>query len=252
MQLVKISKTQCFDLLFLWLWMLLGAGLRFLALTSKPPWTDEFATMVFSLGNTYQGVALNQLISPSELLQPLQVNPDANIVDVVSHLLTEDNHPPLYFVLAYWWQRMFSPAGEYVSLLVMRSLSVVFGVLSIPALYFLVKFGFRERSVAHCAALLMAVSPYGVFLAQEARHYTLAILLIIFSCYFLIAAIQHLSHQKTLAFSLVIPWLLINIISLSTHYFLGIILLAQLLVLFANYSKTFSNNHELLSLFSEQ
>jgi len=35
-------------------------------------------------------------------------------------------------------------------------------------------------SASQIAAAMMAVSPYGIYLAQEARHYTLAILLIIF------------------------------------------------------------------------
>jgi len=40
---------------------------------------------------------------------------------------------------------------------------------------------FRSRLVGQIAAAMMAVSPYGIYLAQEARHYTLAILLIIAS-----------------------------------------------------------------------
>ena len=51
-------------------WTIIGGILRFTNLGAKSPWTDEFATMVFSLGNDFRSVPLNQLISLDTLLQP--------------------------------------------------------------------------------------------------------------------------------------------------------------------------------------
>jgi len=56
--------------------------------------------MVFSIGNNYQIVPLNQIISLDTLLAPLQSNHQATIGDVIKLVIQEDNHPPLYFILA--------------------------------------------------------------------------------------------------------------------------------------------------------
>ncbi|WP_044106540.1 glycosyltransferase family 39 protein [cyanobacterium endosymbiont of Epithemia turgida] len=215
------------DWLLLGLWVVIGSILRFTRLTAKPPWTDEFATMVFSLGNDFTSVPLNQVISIDALLQPLKFNPNANIGDVVSLLLEKDNHPPLYFVLVHLWVKLFPPLGEYVDIWVVRSLSALLGILSIPAIYFLGKIAFRSRRVGQISAALMAVSPYGIFLAQEARHYTLAILFVITSLTYFTFSINIFFSKKILSLWLVATWIFINGIGLSVHYFFGITLLAE-------------------------
>ncbi|MGP0129580.1 MAG: glycosyltransferase family 39 protein [cyanobacterium endosymbiont of Rhopalodia musculus] len=215
------------DWLLLGLWIVIGSILRFTNLTAKPPWTDEFATMVLSLGNDFTSVPLNEVISIDTLLQPLKFNSDANIGDVISLLLQEDNHPPLYFVLVHLWVKLFPPLGEYVDVWVMRSLSALLGILSIPAIYFLGGVAFRSQRVGQISAALMAVSPYGIFLAQEARHYTLAILFVIASLTCFTFSINILFSKKILPLWLVITWIFINGIGLSVHYFFGITLLAE-------------------------
>lgn len=217
--------------LLLFLWIAIGTGLRFACLTSKPPWTDEFATLVFSLGNTYQPVPLNEVISTDALLRPLQPHPAASIADVAAHLLSKDTHPPSYFILAHLWQQLFPSPGEYVSLWVARSLPAIFGVLSIPAIYALAKLAFRSRLVAQLAAAMMAVSPYGIFLAQEARHYTLATLLVIASLCCLVAAARYLWQRKTLPVWLVLLWIVINSLGIAVHYFFSLTLCAEAVAL---------------------
>ncbi|MEA5511456.1 glycosyltransferase family 39 protein [Crocosphaera sp. UHCC 0190] len=223
--------SQVNDWVLLCLWVFLGSILRFANLTAKPPWTDEFATMVFSLGNNFTSVPLNQVISLDTLLQPLSLNPDANIGDVVSLLLREDNHPPLYFVLVHLWVKLFPSSGEYVDVWVMRSLPALLGVLSIPAVYFLAKIAFRSRLIAQISAALMAVSSYGIFLAQEARHYTLAILFVIFSLSCLVVSLRHLYQQTLIPLWLVFSWILINSLGLSVHYFFCLTLVAEAITL---------------------
>ena len=233
------------DWLLLGLWMTIGGILRFTQLTAKPPWTDEFATMVFSLGNDFTSVSLNQVISIDALLQPLKLNPDADIGDVVSLLLQEDNHPPLYFVLAHLWAKLFPSLGEYVDVWVMRSLSALLGILSIPAIYFLGKISFRSQRVGQISAALMAVSPYGIFLAQEARHYTLAILFVISSLTCLMISINALYNNVLLPLWLVFIWIFINGIGLSAHYFFGLTLLAEgITIIFFIYRNFYKKKNE--------
>ncbi len=224
--------------LLLGVWVVIGGILRFTQLTAKPPWTDEFATMVFSLGNDFTSVPLNEVIPIDVLLQPLKFNPDAGIGDVVSLLLQEDNHPPLYFVLVHLWVKLFPPLGDYVDVWVMRSLPALLGVLSILAIYFLAKIAFSSQRVGQISAALMAVSPYGIFLAQEARHYTLAILFVIASLTCLIVSIKHLWQNSVLPLWLVFLWIGINGIGLSVHYFFGLTLIAEgMTVLFLIYHR---------------
>lgn len=220
--------------LLLLLWTTLALGLRLTQLTAKSPWTDEFSTLVFSLGNSYRTVSLNQAISVDELLQPLQINSDANAIQVIQNLLTQSNHPPLYFILAHWWMQLYGSSG-LVSLWVARSLSAIFGALSIPAIYLLSAFAFRSRLVGQIAAAMMAVSPYGIFLAQEARHYTLAILLVIASFGCLVAAIRNIQNQTKLPVLTVTCWILVNILGIATHYFFVLTLVAEALVLLGKY-----------------
>ena len=209
------------------LWMLVGGILRFLQLEAKPPWTDEFATMVFSLGNNFTTVPLNQVISPETLLQPLRLSANAGIGDVAHLILSQDNHPPLYFVLAHLWLKLFHGTGEYLSIWVARSLPTVFGILSVPAFYWLGRVAFASRTAGQLAAAMAAVSPYAVFLAQEARHYTLAILLGIISLGCCILAAKYIYRGIVLPFSLVFSWILVNTLGLSVHYFLAITLLTE-------------------------
>lgn len=164
--------SRWLHLLLLLLWIAIGIGLRLTNLEAKSPWTDEFSTMVFSLGNTFQPVPLDQAIALDVLLQPLQPNPEKGVGAVVQHLLTESNHPPLYFVLAHWWMQLFptplTPSDNggmeaYVSVWAARSLPALLGAASIPAVYGLSRLAFRSQLVSQLAAAMMAVSPTASF-----------------------------------------------------------------------------------------
>ncbi len=219
------------NLSLLLLWLVIGTGLRLTNLTAKPPWTDEFSTLVFSLGNSFESVPLNKAIALDVLLQPLQPNGDAGVKQVIQHLLTESNHPPLYFILAHWWMQLWQLDTGLVSLWGARSLSALLGAASIPAIYFLSWLAFRSRLISHLAAAMIAVSPYGIFLAQEARHYTLAILWVIASLSFLVIATRYIQVSKALPVWIIVTWIAVNFLGISTHYFFSLTLCAEAIVL---------------------
>ncbi|MDZ8065062.1 MAG: glycosyltransferase [Nostoc sp. DedQUE08] len=218
-------------LLAILIWLIVGISLRLINLTAKPPWTDEFATLVFSLGNTFISVPLDRAIAPDILLQPLQLNPAATIGDVIHNLATQDNHPPLYFVLAYLWMKLFNSDGGLISLFGARLLPAIFGAASIPCVYVLGRVAFRSSLVGHLTAAMMAVSPYGVFLAQEARHYTLAILWVIGSLTCLVIATRHIQNRTSLPIWVALFWIGINALGIATHYFFSITLCTEVVVL---------------------
>ncbi|MBH8553123.1 phospholipid carrier-dependent glycosyltransferase [Nostocaceae cyanobacterium CENA357] len=220
-----------YHLLLILLWLAIGTCLRFWRLASLPPWTDECATIVFSLGNSFRTVPLNQVISSDVLLQPLQSIPSIGINAVIEHLFNESTHPPVYFVLSHFWMKWFSPIGELASIWAARSLSAVFGIVSIPAMFGFGYLAFRSKLVGQMAAAMMAVSPYTIFLARDARHYTLAILLAIASLCCLVKAIQTIYRQQSLPLWVIFAWVVINTLGVATHYFFTLTLCAEGFVL---------------------
>lgn len=219
-------------LLLMLLWILLGLSLRFTNLTGKPLWTDEFSTIVFSLGNGFADIPLDQVISIEQLLQPLKPTPGNGVEAVVSHLFRESNHPPLYFVLSHFWLHLFpTDANGLISTWGIRSLAALIGTLTIPVTFFLAWLAFRSRVVAQTSAAFMAVSPFGIYLAQEARHYTLPILVILLSLCCLVVAAQKLRDRIVLPIWLCFCWIIINGLGIATHYFFAFTLGAEAIVI---------------------
>jgi mannosyltransferase len=92
-----------------------------------------------------------------------------------------DIQPPLYYDLLHFWMQLFGTSEAAV-----RSLSLLFGVLTVPLLYALGRRLFGPAT-GLLAALLGAVSPFWIWYAQEARNYTLVTFLGALSSYLLLA-----------------------------------------------------------------
>lgn len=232
---LKIANGEkpWFHLLLLLIWIAIGTVLRFTNLAGKSPSTIEIATIVFSLGNSLQTIPLDSAIALDALLQPLQLNPEANITSVIHNLMTESTHPPVYFVLAHWWMKLFSSDAGLVSLWAARALPAILGVASIPAMFCFGFVAFRCRLIAQMAAAMMAVSPYAIFIAQEARHYTLPVLLIIASLGYLTIATRTIHERTVLPIWIGLIWVVVNCLGIATHYFFILVVAAEGLSLIA-------------------
>ncbi|MGK7877114.1 MAG: glycosyltransferase [Xenococcaceae cyanobacterium] len=223
----QFLRGERLQLLLLLVWFTIGGILRFHQLASKPPWSDEFATLVFSLGHSFRSVPLDQVISINTLHAPLNINPVESISSVVEHLRAETNHPPGYFLLNHLWLKLFSAHGDLVSLWTARALSALLGTVSIPVILAFGTFALRSPLVGQIAAALMAVSPYGIYLAQEARHYTLAILLTIASLSCLIVVLHYSYSNTRIPTWLIGLWVIINSLGMGVHYFFILVLGAE-------------------------
>jgi len=95
-----------------------------------------------------------------------------------------DNHPPTYYLLLHFWIQLFGDSE-----LSLRTPSAIFSVLSV---YFTFKVGelLFDRRVASIAALLLALSGFSIYYAQEARMYSLLALSSVLSVYFLLKFLQ--------------------------------------------------------------
>lgn len=99
---------------------------------------------------------------------------------IIDKLYNQDFHAPLYFFLLHFWIKFFG-ASEIIT----RSFSVLFGVLSIPMIYFAgVQFGSKKGGLL--AASVFCISAFQIYYSQEIRFYILMGFLSIVSLYFLI------------------------------------------------------------------
>jgi mannosyltransferase len=120
--------------------IVVGVLLRLFRLGVEPLWLDEAASL------TLARLPLSEIWAWAPTADPA--------------------NPPLYYALLHLWLWM----GDTES--VLRLLSVLLGVLTIPVVY-LLGGSLAGRAAGVLAALLFATSPLHVWYAQDARPYTL-------------------------------------------------------------------------------
>jgi uncharacterized membrane protein len=170
----------------------LGLFFRFDNLAGKEFWEDEVLGRVHALGYTEAQIveASPKLTHAADLQRYLDVGPQAGslppVADTVRSLAVEDpQHPPVYYVLAHVWTQAFG--GRMTAV---RALPAIFGVLAIPALWLLAFELFGSLEAAWVAAALLAISPFFVLYAQEAREYSLWTVLVVLDGWLLLRALR--------------------------------------------------------------
>lgn len=166
------SLNRAFKLLVIIL-LLLGLYFRCTALAERPYWHDEAFTLLRSAGYTTTEITRQvfdgQLIDQATLLKFQQITPEKTGWDMMHALVAEEPHRgSLYPAIARAWMQWVG--SDVVS---MRSLSVLLSLLVFPALYWLCIELFTQPLTAWIAVMLMAVSPFQVYYAQEVREYAL-------------------------------------------------------------------------------
>jgi uncharacterized membrane protein len=224
------SKNLSLHYLALAGFIALGAILRFWHLDLKPLWLDEVLTALLSLGGRYEDVPLD-VVFPSSTLQHLFIlKPQVSWAEIAQAVATQSTHPPLFFCLMHQWLNWVEPIAQPLSWK-LRSLAALIGVSAIAAVYCLNRVAFSPAAGLMGAALI-AVSPFGVYLSQEARHYTLPMLLITLALLGLIQIQQALYFQRQLPRPVVwLWWGVVNSIGCYVHYFFILAFIAQLLTL---------------------
>lgn len=140
-----------------------GAWLRFHAIGAKPVWLDES----FSIWLANQGVT-----------------------DALRWMVKVDQHPPLYYLLLHFWQRLFGDLQGTV-----RGLSAVLGVLAIPVFFLAIR-RLVDRPTAVIASVILAFAPFHVRFAQETRMYALLTLLAAAAIYCLARVLTERSASR--------------------------------------------------------
>ena len=208
--------------------MLLGSLLRFWHLDLKPLWLDEILTAFFSFGQNYNDLPLDIVFPIAQVDNIFTFNPEVSCTEIAHNLIIHSTHPPLFFCLIHRWINL---VGTYPLAWAVRSLPALIGVIEIAAIYCLNRLVF-SKSAALMAAALMAVSPFAVYLSQEARHYTLPMLLTTLALLGLIKIQQslYIDRQRP-KLLLLLFWGIVNSIGCYTHYFFILVFVAQILTL---------------------
>jgi uncharacterized membrane protein len=176
--------------------LVLGFFFRFVNLDQKAYWFDEASTSLqisgYSDGEVIQQIADGRIISVQDLQSYQYPSPEKTAIDTMKGLATKEPQlTPLYFVMARFWVQWF---GNSVA--VTRSLSAVISLLAFPGIYWLCLELFESPLTGWIAIAFLAVSPFHILYAQEARPYSLWTVTILLSNASLLRAMRVQTQQS--------------------------------------------------------
>jgi uncharacterized membrane protein len=212
----------------------IGLILRFTNLAQLVYWGDEVYSSLRIFGHTttalHRTIAQYPLVSAAVLQSFQTLEPSNGLNATIKSIAIEDAHiAPLYFILARVWASCFGDSAASL-----RSLSAVFGVLLMPATYYLAfelfspstdgrrapSVGMRRWSstdrrsstdgdrrtaprswslphaIASWAMILVASSPLHFLMAREVRLYSLWTLMTVVTSIFLLRALKQPSGER--------------------------------------------------------
>lgn len=169
--------------------LILGVFFRFYHLDYKIYWLDETFTALrvsgYSAPELAEVIPKNQILTIQDIQGYYHPSPDRPFSDVAQALANNAEHAPLYFVILRFWREWFGS-----SVAVTRSLSALISLLVFPGVYWLCLELFESSITGWIAMGLLAISPFQVLYAQEARQYSLLTVVTLFSSAALLKAIH--------------------------------------------------------------
>ncbi|MDJ1180599.1 glycosyltransferase family 39 protein [Roseofilum sp. BLCC_M91] len=181
---------------FITVCILLGIFFRFYHLDTKIYWLDETFTALrvsgYSAPELVEIIPKNQVLTIQDIQGYYNPSPERPFSDVAQALANNAEHTPLYFVMLRFWREAFGS-----SVAVTRSLSAVISLLAFPGVYWLCLELFESSITGWMAMGLLAISPFQVLYAQEARQYSLLAVVTLFSSAALLRAIRLQNQSPT-------------------------------------------------------
>ena len=200
----------------------IGTVLRFTGLDSKVYWHDEVYTALRISGYTtaeYAGSAFNNHIYTTEELLNFQHPPaEAGLQNSLHGLMSRPEHGPLYYLLARVGF-MFTDDARLAT----RTVAALLSLLLFPAVMWLWRELFRERLGAWVILGLIALSPFQLVYAQEARQYSLWAVMTIAVCAALLRARRRDDLPAWALYTLLLT------IGLYTHLMLAVVVVVHAL-----------------------
>ncbi len=152
------------------------------------------------------------------------------------HTIGQDVHLPLYGFALHFWILWLGNSVDTI-----RAFSLIFFLLSIPAMYLLARTSF-SRGTAIFATLLLTISPFMNWYANEIRMYSLMVLCTILSQLFFLKILNFRgpARSETLSWYWV-GFCISSLLGIYSHYFFWFVLGGQGLF-FLLYRKHFPIN----------
>lgn len=132
-----------------------------------------------------------------------------------------DVHPPGYYLMAKPWVMIFGNSAFSI-----RFLSILFSIGIIYLVYKIVERLFNDRA-AFWASMFVALSPFMVRFAQEARMYGVVAFFTTLGTYFLVRFIQDKSNKALIFYALSM------MVAIYTQYYAFFVILVQWIVVAA-------------------
>jgi hypothetical protein len=210
--------------------MALGVTLRFCNLDLKPLWLDEVLTALLSLGHRYKDVPLEVVFPASTLQELFTLQPTSQLFrDCPSRCHRIHPSSPVFLLNASMVE--WGGTRRPYALVETQSASCSVGGGCDRSYLCFQSYRFFPKRRPHRSRFHGGFS-FAVYLSQEARHYTLPMLLIILALLGLMHIQYALYNRQQLPKPLVwLLWGIINSIGCYVHYFFILAFIAQLLTL---------------------
>jgi len=183
----RITIGRCPAWAILGLLLLSGSVLRFAALSKQSLWVDEIYSLEVAA---------------------------ASVTSLLGGHAGDSHTPPLYYIVLHFWT--YFGTSEFI----LRSFSAMCGIGAIWATYLLAD-TLLGRTAALLSAALFSFSPFHIYYAQEARMYSLLVLLTVLATYCCIRAFA--SDAKRWWFAFVV----LTVAAIYTHYYALLVLAAE-------------------------
>lgn len=190
LQLSSVTIRYKWLIFFLVLTTTLGIIFRLNNPTSKPYWIDESYTLLrasaYSSKEATKQLYNGNIITANDVLKYQKVSPEQNFTGTIKGLANEEpQHPPLYFLIARFWGRIFGNSKAAT-----RILPALCSLLIFPAVYWLCLELFASPLIGCMAMALCSISPIYLRYAQEVRQYSLWLTLVTLSSAAFLRAIR--------------------------------------------------------------
>jgi mannosyltransferase len=194
--LIQLLKNKYFHLLFL---LLLAVVLKSYHITKSDIGGDECFSLFIS---------------------------QYSITEIIHILKTGDN-PPLWEIILHFWVRLFNNSIQTI-----RVLPLFFNVITIIPIYLIGKKTSGSKS-AVLASLLFIFSSFSLFIAQEARIYSLVGFFSTLSMYFFLELKSNYNSRRIL-----VALIITNVILFYSHYLSMWILVVQCMISLASFKNS--------------
>lgn len=191
--------------------IVLGIFFRTTNLDQKIYTVDEVRGILRASGYTSQEFIADVSASDTTTAQTLQryqlPTAQRSLGDALNAFQGNPEHPPLYYALARFAMQLTHSSTAA------RGLAALLSILALASMYWLCFELFQSADIAWIGAGVMAISPFHVMLASEARQYTLWMLLATCSSAFFLRGIQQNRVKDWVGYGLTLT------LGLYTHLF---------------------------------